>query len=86
MAQCQTCKQGIRWERRGEKWHALDEDGANHWSHCLGRGKSKKPRVLEIGPGRVVRGEFYTPSCWQCDLPAWESCACSALLLQRMAA
>lgn len=77
MANCKTCGGRLTWRKVGKKWHALDPDGGNHWSHCRG---TKAPKPLEIRTAGVTVGERYVPACGKCDVPPWEFCACSALL------
>ena len=78
MSQCRYCQIAIHWVRRDYRNVPLEEGGAEH--HCPNMPRSiarhRGPRADSL-PGVLITGERYTPSCGQCDVPPWETCACS---------
>lgn len=76
---CRECGAGIKWGQSPKgRPMPLDVDGAPHWIACKQR--AKKLRTPEVRKGARITGKDYVPSCGKCEVPAWESCACSALL------
>lgn len=73
MAICKSCKGPFTWKQVGEKWHAIDADGSNHWASCASR--AKQGPLVVYGPR--ITGESYRTSCGLCDVLPWEECGCS---------
>lgn len=74
---CPACGHLVRWVRKNEKNLALTLGGDNHWPSCKGKRK-KKAEGPDMRAAPPIVGERYKPSCGQCDVPPWESCACSS--------
>lgn len=75
MSACKYCDAPIAWNRVAGNWKPTNADGSPH----LCSAKVRIPDVNQISAD-PIRGPRYVPSCGKCDVPPWETCACSERL------
>lgn len=76
MRACRYCEATIHWGCKAGQWMPLNADGSEHY--CTGR--TRFIPDVNFKPGKRIVGPNYKPSCGECSIPPWETCACSALL------
>lgn len=77
MNSCKSCGGRFTWTRQGNKWHAVNADGKNHWTSCPSGRLKKQLTGPDMVVGRTIVGERYKASCGLCTVPPWEECACA---------
>lgn len=85
MTICYHCSGEFRWVFKEGKFQPLNRsDDKPHWLTCKGFKKAKrskdvasKSRPMELA-SPAITGADYRTSCG-CDVPPWETCACSEL-------
>ena len=63
MPACKSCGCTFAWKRKGGKWHAIDVDGSNHWSHCRSAATGKAhEQDIQGGTSQPQLGAYCSPT------------------------
>jgi hypothetical protein len=73
-ARCRDCKMPIRWQKKGERWVALNpQSDSEHWRSC-----SHRARIRQEGPvAQRGRKSFHKSGPWQVKRSIFHLCESS---------